>query len=69
LINPITQFIHHWLNYVKGEMFFWTYEWDKHGTCSNMQLLDFFKPLNIYARNDLKKILKDKINITKRYLL
>jgi len=50
-------------------MFFWTYEWDKHGTCSNMQLLDFFKPLNIYARNDLKKILKDKINITKRYLL
>jgi len=45
-----------WPNYEAEELKFWTYEWKKHKTCSNMQPLDFSKlALNIYARKDLKK--------------
>ncbi|QCD93013.1 ribonuclease T2 [Vigna unguiculata] len=41
-------------NYTK----FWEHEWEKHGTCSNMQQFDFFRlTLDIYARNDLQAIL------------
>ena len=41
-------------------MKFETYEWKKHGMCSNMNQLNFFKfALDIFARNDLQKILKD----------
>jgi len=55
-----SQLTQNWPNYEGDEESFWTLEWNKHGTCSNMQPLDYFKlALEIYARKDLQKILKD----------
>merc|ERR1711957_469635 len=35
-----------WLScpeYAKNNEEFWTHEWEKHGTCSGMEMLDYFK--------------------------
>lgn len=37
---------------------FWSHEWTKHGSCSNMSEIDYFKlALDIYANNDIQHIL------------
>ncbi|CAJ1967881.1 unnamed protein product [Sphenostylis stenocarpa] len=49
-----------WPSYFGKNGEFWIHEWWKHGTCSNLQQLDYFKlTLDIYARNDLAKILEN----------
>ncbi|ESW23474.1 hypothetical protein PHAVU_004G050200 [Phaseolus vulgaris] len=46
--------------YANGDVKFWAYEWEKHGTCSNLQQFDFFTlSIDIYERNNLTDILKN----------
>ncbi|KAK7364932.1 hypothetical protein VNO80_13680 [Phaseolus coccineus] len=62
ITNNLVAHLHQvWPSYYhKNDEYFWSGEWKRHGRCSNLQQIDFFTlTSDIYARNNLKDILKN----------
>ncbi|KOM51807.1 hypothetical protein LR48_Vigan09g046600 [Vigna angularis] len=56
----VTKLDQDWPSYttIRTNKEFWSHEWSKHGSCSNMSEIDYFKlALDIYANNDIQQIL------------
>ncbi|CAI8616370.1 unnamed protein product [Vicia faba] len=59
LLNPFQKLNTVWPNLKGINKELWRYEWKKHGTCSEMVLVDYFNhAIVLYEKNNIKDILK-----------